>query len=84
MKSRRSILLHSLGNLTLLTEPLNSGVSNGPFCAKRPEITKQSLLILNSYFQSFSDNDMWDEDKILERGRYLAKLVLKVWGYPKA
>jgi uncharacterized protein with ParB-like and HNH nuclease domain len=83
LKSRRSILLHSLGNLTLLTQPLNSGISNGPFHAKRPEITKQSLLILNSYFQRFSDNDTWDEDKILERGKLLAEMAIKVWGYPK-
>jgi hypothetical protein len=43
-------------------------VSNGPFKIKRPEITKQSLLILNSYFQRFSDSDIWNEDTILERG----------------
>ena len=83
LKSRRSILLHSLGNLTLLTQPLNSGVSNGPFREKRPEVTKQSLLILNSYFQRFSDNDTWDEDKILERGKLLAEMAIKVWPFPK-
>jgi hypothetical protein len=83
MESRRWALLHSLGNLTLLTPPLNSEVSNGPFKIKRPEITKQSLLILNSYFQRFSDNDMWNEDTILERGKDLANLALKVWEYPE-
>jgi uncharacterized protein with ParB-like and HNH nuclease domain len=81
--SRRLTLLHSLGNLTLLTQPLNSEVSNGPFRVKRPEITKQSLLILNSYFQRFTDNDIWDENKILERGTQLAELALRVWEYPR-
>ena len=79
---QRYNLIHSLGNLTLLTQYLNSEVSNGPFRVKRPEITKQSLLILNSYFQRFSDDDVWDEDTILERGTHLADLALKVWEYP--
>lgn len=81
-ESKRWTVLHSLGNLTMLTQPLNSEVSNGPFRSKRPEITKQSLLILNSYFQRFSDSDAWDEDRILERGTQLAGLALKVWEYP--
>ena len=81
-KTRRQKLLHSLGNLTMLTQPLNSEVSNGPFSAKRPEITKQSLLILNSYFQKFSDDDSWNEDNIIKRGKSLAELALKVWKYP--
>lgn len=83
-ESRRWTLLHSLGNLTLLTQPLNSEVSNGPFRTKRPEITKQSLLILNSYFQKFSDDDVWDENTIIQRGEHLADLALRVWGYPAA
>jgi hypothetical protein len=83
-ESRRQTLLHSLGNLTLLTQPLNSEVSNGPFKIKRPEITKQSLLILNSYFQKFSDDDVWDENTIIQRGEHLADLALRVWGYPAA
>jgi len=84
VESRRQTLLHNLGNLTLLTQPLNSEVSNGPFKIKRPEITKQSLLILNSYFQRFSDNDIWNEDTILERGKHLTDLALRVWEYPTA
>jgi len=83
-ESRRWTLLHSLGNLTMLTQPLNSEVSNGPFNLKRPEITKQSLLVLNSYFQRFSDNDVWNEKTILYRGLHLAAQAVKVWQYPGA
>lgn len=82
-ESRRRTILHSLGNLTMLTQPLNSEVSNGPFNLKRPEITKQSLLILNSYFQRFSDNDVWNEKTIFSRGIHLADQAAKVWAYPK-
>lgn len=82
-ETRRRTLLHSIGNLTLLTQPLNSEVSNGPFSVKRPEITKQSLLILNSYYQRFTNTDIWDENRILDRGNLLAGQALKVWDYPK-
>ena len=76
-------VLHSLGNLTLLTQPLNSEVSNGPFSLKRSDIAGQSLLILNSYFQGFKDEDQWDEDIIIQRGKKLAEKALKFWEYPK-
>jgi uncharacterized protein with ParB-like and HNH nuclease domain len=79
---RRYNLIHSLGNLTLLTQYLNSEISNGPFRAKRPEIAKQSLLKLNSYFQDFTDDDAWNEDAIVKRGSRLAELALKLWPYP--
>lgn len=83
LESRRQTLLHSLGNLTLLTQPLNSTVSNGPFRVKRPEIAEQSLLILNSYLQSFSDDAAWNERTIVERGQLLANSALRVWEYPE-
>jgi len=82
-ESRRWTSLHTLGNLTMLTQPLNSEVSNGPFNLKRPEITKQSLLVLNSYFQGFSDDDVWNEKTILARGFHLADQAIKVWAYPR-
>jgi len=82
LEEARWTRLDSIGNLTLLTQPLNSEVSNGPFKAKRPEITKQSLLVLNSYFQRFSYKDAWNEKTILERGKYLANQALKLWQYP--
>jgi hypothetical protein len=78
---RRTRFLYSLGNLTLLTQPMNSTVSNGPFRTKRPEIAK-SLLLLNAYFQGFDDEDSWDERDIAERGGALGDTALKVWPRP--
>ena len=77
---RRERLLHSLGNLTLLTQELNSSVSNGPFSAKRPEIAKQSLLRLNTYFQ---DATTWDEAEIAMRGEKLLEYAKRVWPRPQ-
>jgi len=81
-KDERVRSLHSIGNLTLLTQPLNSEVSNGPFNKKRSEITK-SLLVLNSYFQKYKDEDKWDERDINRRGRFLSKSATNLWKYPK-
>ncbi len=62
---------------------LMSADSNGPFSTKRSKITGNSLLVLNSYFQRFADNDVWNERTIGERGTVLSELALKVWDYPK-
>lgn len=75
-------VLHQLGNLTLLTKPLNSSVSNGPFSKKRKKIAEQSRLRLNVYFQQFDDDYLWDASDIRRRGKELAKLALQVWPRP--
>lgn len=78
---RRNRLLHSFGNLTLLTQELNSSVSNGPYDIKRPEITRQSALRLNTYFQ---DAPAWSEDQILKRGQALFEYAKQLWPRPAA
>ncbi len=83
---RRDRIIHTLGNLTLLTQPLNSSVSNGPFtvpdhpnAGKRYSITYSSRLSLNRYFDSI---DHWDEAAITRRGAALADRALKIWPGP--
>jgi hypothetical protein len=61
----RERMLHTFGNLTLLTHSLNAAIKNGAFATKRPEITKQSALQLNAYFQNIA---AWDEGAIRARG----------------
>jgi hypothetical protein len=74
----RDQLLHSFGNLTLLTMPLNSSISNSAFSIKRPEILKHSALALNRYFQ---DKANWDEKAIAERGNELFGIAKEIWPY---
>lgn len=76
---RRNRLLHSLGNLTLLTQELNSSVSNGSYNMKGPEIAKQSALQLNTHFQETKN---WNEEEIQKRGRILLEDAKKIWPYP--
>ena len=77
----REAALHTFGNLTLLTQALNGSVSNGAYGTKRGEITAQSALRLNAYFQTVAD---WDEAAIALRGKDLLKLAIKVWPRPAA
>lgn len=79
-KTRRNTLLHTMGNLTLLTTSLNPAVSNGRFKAKRSEILKHSAINLNRFLQ---DLDSWDEEAIVERGKALFKVACKIWKFPK-
>lgn len=77
--AKRDGAKHTFGNLTLLTQPLNSSVSNSAFEIKKPEIVKNSALALNRYFQ---DKDVWDEDLILARGEMLFDHASERWPYP--
>jgi hypothetical protein len=75
----RNAALQTLGNLTILTHPLNSSVSNGPWKDKRPEILRLSLLPIN---QALHDYETWDEASIQQRGDELLKRALKRWPRP--
>lgn len=76
---RRERLKNTFGNLTLLTQPLNSSVSNEAFEIKRDALAKHSLLVLN---REITQNNKWDEQNIEERGEELFLLARQIWPYP--
>ena len=75
----RNELIHTLGNLTLITDSLNPALSNSGWTEKRPELIKFSKLNLNRYFH---DVDSWGEEAIRDRGRELFRKAIKIWPYP--
>lgn len=77
--AQRQNLIDTFGNLTLLTHPLNSSVSNGPFATKKKGIVDQSALRLNRYFNHC---ESWDEDAILGRGEHLLADAMVAWPRP--
>lgn len=77
---RQDRLRHTVGNLTLVTSAFNSSLSNQSFLEKRPAITRESLLKLNSYFQDIGDE--WLEAQIAERARSLFQHAKKIWPHP--
>lgn len=76
---QREEVIHDFGNLTLLTQPLNSAASNAAASQKLPLIAQQSKLALNTYFQN---RTTWSEEDIRERGRKLFEMAKKVWPGP--
>lgn len=76
---RRDRLKHTLGNLTLVTQSFNSGVSNKAFNVKRQEFEDQSVLMLT---KDFVKRDKWGEDEIAERGKTLFENACRVWIAP--
>jgi len=72
---KRDRLLHTLGNLTLVTAPLNPSLSNHKFGSKKGPLA-QSLLALNNQFSSL---EVWHEQEIRKRGEQLAHLCVAIW-----
>ena len=73
--SRRNQSINYLGNLTIVTNSLNPSMGNDGWNEKRTALQK-SLLTLNHSVVAELD---WNEDKISERGRQLAKIVNRIW-----
>ena len=76
---QRNTLIHSIGNLTLVTQKLNSSMSNDPWECKREELQEHSVLLLNNELLS---QPSWDEDSIRSRSRRVAELVSERWPGP--
>lgn len=76
---RRNRLLNTFGNLTVLTRPLNSSVSHGPYKNKRAALSDHSLLVLNREIIKSED---WNEEQIEERGKALFQAARGLWPYP--
>ena len=73
---RRNSLVQSFGNLTIVTQPLNSAASNAPWAEKKPELLNGSLLPINQQFQGVSE---WNEEAVISRGNDLLERALKIW-----
>ena len=76
---QRNTLIHSIGNLTLATQKLNSSMSNDPWASKRVELQQHSVLLLNNELLT---QPSWHEVTIRTRSRRMAKLVSERWPGP--
>ena len=71
--------LHLLGNLTLVTSPLNGSLSNSAWAVKRGALADHSLLLLNSELAKL---EHWTDAAIDARCASLAKEICAVWQRP--
>lgn len=74
----REDCIHSIGNLTLVTQKLNSTLSNAPWDEKQKTLSKHSVLFLN---KDLLDNapTAWNEGTIAQRARKLHQTAINVW-----
>lgn len=68
--------LHTLGNLTLVTQGKNTQLSNAPFTVKRDLLLAQGFL-LNKYFDK--NIPYWNENAINMRADWLTQHILTIW-----
>ncbi|GAA1730516.1 GmrSD restriction endonuclease domain-containing protein [Brachybacterium phenoliresistens] len=78
----RDSRIHRLGNLTLLTTPLNSSLSNRAWSGaggKREVLTRHDVLLVN---RPLRDADGWDEESIDRRTGASIDALIRTWPAP--
>ncbi len=72
----RNAAVQTLGNLTIITQALNSASSNAAWAQKRPKLDLHAILPIN---RELSQQEVWDEAAIAKRGDALFERALKIW-----
>ena len=78
-RENRNRIVHTIGNLTLVNQKLNSSLSNAPWESKRDELSSNSVMALNTELRYESQ---WNEESILARSRRMSKLIAECWPGP--
>ncbi len=78
----RDQLIHTLGNLTLLTGRLNRKVSNGPWAGKRAALKEHDVLKLNMVLLHAADQS-WSEESIRNRTDDMTQRIIEIWPVPE-
>lgn len=75
----RNLVINTLGNLTLCTAKLNEPMANKNFGVKKKLLSEHTVLLLNKFI---NQTDEWNEEKIKERGTFLAGVAFDLWNHP--
>lgn len=75
-KAARNRKLKTLGNLTLVTQQLNSKMRNSSWKKKKDLLKKYGMLTITTDYLGLSD---WDEAEIEQRAKDLAETAVKIW-----
>ena len=78
----RNNALHSIGNLTLVTQKLDSSLSNGPWDEKKQKLGDHANLFLNTDLLKHAPR-VWDESAITDRAHRLFAASIRVWPHPE-
>lgn len=77
----RDQLVHMLGNLTLLTQGLNSANSNLHWNSKKEKFREHTTLLMTADLVNKTTGD-WDSEDIHSRSENLASEVIEIWPVP--
>lgn len=83
-EAERDRIIHTLGNVTLLTGRLNSKVSNGPWLGsggKREGIEDHDVLFLNRELLKKA-GERWTDETIQTRTNQLIDIITQIWPVP--
>ena len=69
-------LLNKIGNLTLLTEPMNRGICNKDFTTKKKNCYNNSTLKINESLKSIKE---WNDKEINTRQKWLGETAREIW-----
>src|SRR5665213_2493507 len=78
----RDRLIHTIGNLTLLTSRLNLKVSNSAWQVKRAAVVKHDVGKLNLRLLELAETS-WTESKIRTRTKEMISAILEIWPAPE-
>jgi len=76
----RNHMIHTFGNLSLVTSKLNPSLSNAAWPEKRNALSEHSALVMNRLLQQ---HDEWNEKLILLRSKQMLQVALKLWPRPE-
>lgn len=82
IESDRDRTVQTLGNLTLVKQPLNSRLSNAAWAEKRSALEQYSSLLITRPVIS-GEELVWDDSLIDARTVSLAGTILQVWPIPE-
>jgi Protein of unknown function DUF262/Protein of unknown function (DUF1524)/Restriction Enzyme Adenine Methylase Associated len=83
-EAERDRLIHTLGNLTLVTKRLNATISNGPWKGTKGKraylMNKEVLLLTKDLLERAGDS--WTDSGIRNRTIRLTELIIEIWPVP--
>lgn len=71
-------LLHTFGNLTVVTQDWNSHLSNSRYAVKRPKLAEHGLRLNQEYFANHAPAT-WNAEAIRQRAQWLMAKAVELW-----
>ena len=71
-------IVNRIGNLTLVTQPMNSKLRDNPWSFKA-DLLREDNLEMNLRLLDDMEGDVWNESEIDRRSRQLAAYVTEIW-----